>query len=670
MIPNNQIIATVDNRLDGNKYEMGIDIQSLPHLMDLLTNMYSDTEMACLREYSTNADDAHRDAKQTRPIEVTTPSPLSPYLRIKDWGIGLNETDIKILYSQYGKSTKRAQTDTNGSMGIGGKAALAYTNSFSLIGIKDGVKIHVSISRTATGAGVMEVVDETFVDDPNGVEIVIPAKKDNNFETKADRLFRFWAPGTVILNGKAPKYELTKVTDRIYTFPRETDGSGYYASTVDYIVMGGVGYPVKGGLDGYDLHSDGRSRESIVAFVTMNSPDEVVFTPSREALNYTPQTNKVVDELRKEYRAAILKQIQDAFTTEAKTFSEAYRLYIKFEKKYDRALLRDVKFRGQALPQGHIYKSATQTNYSDIVNRTVWHPNRSRNSVDTRSNISYLEVMNGLVVLNYNSASNGVSSTHKAKTRQYRAENDIDGNVIFLEDAVIPGAPWTDDATSVEWEDISKIRLVPQGYSNYTGKSYGGGYDVMNAKGDYEIRMDLTAKDEIVYFSDANGSVTAPGGTQIALIKRYLPSYLFVEAKVNRHEKLKRLFPRAITVNEAMVKLGRIITANLTQDDLDQLKYSDIYGLDYLDRVPYNEISDPELRRALELRKAPTSQSLIDFKTAVKGTSEGRALMTKIGSPKISDVHRTYPLIAYGHPKDNLIFINAKYATTLLPKGN
>ena len=55
---------------------MTFDENSIAHLMSVLTDLYSDKPLAVIREYSTNALDAHRAAGNTAPIEVTLPSTL------------------------------------------------------------------------------------------------------------------------------------------------------------------------------------------------------------------------------------------------------------------------------------------------------------------------------------------------------------------------------------------------------------------------------------------------------------------------------------------------------------------------------------------------------------------------------------------------------------------
>src|SRR5690349_8174125 len=105
--------------LPGESVKMSFDENSLGFLADVLINLYSDKEMAVIREYSTNARDSHIEAGVDRPIEVTTPSGLSFFLRIKDYGVGLSKEDIIKIYSKYGASTKRYTNKQGGMLGLG-----------------------------------------------------------------------------------------------------------------------------------------------------------------------------------------------------------------------------------------------------------------------------------------------------------------------------------------------------------------------------------------------------------------------------------------------------------------------------------------------------------------------------------------------------------------------
>lgn len=661
MIPNNLNVAVVDNNLDGRKIEMKIDTAATVHLMSLLTALYSDQELACIREYSTNADDAHKDAGQTRPIEVTTPTSISPYFRVKDYGIGMDARTIEDVYSQYGRSTKRTQTNTNGSMGIGGKSALSYTNQFSVIGVKDSIKTHVSVSIGPDGGGIMEIVDESLTDEGNGVEILIPCKRYNDFPNKATEFFKYWAKGTVLLNGIDPTRGLTKVSDHVYS----VDESSIYGK--DVIVMGNVAYPVEGGLSGGDsIHKYGR-KVQLAAFVTMNTYDEVVFTPSREGLIYAAQTNSTVEMLRAEYRTAVTKNIKDTMDN-ATTFSEAFSAYREFERTYHSTLLTGLKFQGQSMPAGNIrISSGAGTTVTACA--TIWNTNSYRYSVQSNRELSYESVMSALIITNYPSTS-GVSGPNKAKVKAYRSDNDIKGNnVIFVTDGVTPGLPWTADAKVVDWSIIKAIRLSVQN-SRYAGKSYGGGYDVFDsAVGYYSLTHDLVKTDEVVYYSKAkNRDSSYMSSYDREFIEAYIPDVKIVECGLNRHEKLVRLFPKAMTPAQAKARVAKMVVASLTPQELEQIRVQSVRHLDYLSRIDYTMINDPELSRALEVHRMKETPGTKAF--AKIPATDRDALLDKIGAHKIKDITHRYPLLTWDTSRsvDYVIYINAKYAT--FPKGN
>ena len=645
---------------------MKFDVDSTVHLMSLLTDLYSDPEAACVREYSTNADDSHKDAGTSRPIEVTTPTSLSSYLRIKDYGLGMNAQTIEDVYSQYGRSTKRTQTNTNGSMGIGGKCALAYTNQFSVVGIRDGIKTHVSVSRDTDGCGVMEIVDESITDEPNGVEIVIPAKKYNNFAAKAQALFRFWPKGTVLLNGVDPSLELKAFSDRIFIVE---DSSSYDS---DHIVMGNVAYPANDGLSGgSSIHAYNKKSPTLVAFVTMNGSDEIVFTPSREGLNYTQQTTNVIESLRAEYRAKVISDIQSEMVG-AKSFSEAYIVYRRLAGIYADHLLQGVTYAGISMPNGYIYipnTDNTQGNDKVHSKATVWSVNQSRYAVDTSCDISYKMIMESMVIVNY-PGTNGVSGPNKAKIKAYCANKGrrVNSNVILLPTASIPGSPWTDDVSTVDWADIRKIKLGPSSGGNYGSRSYGGGYDVYTPDpkhyngGSYVLTHDLKATDEVVYYSKAQSrDKEFMSSKQRNLFLDWLPGIKIIETALNRHEKLLRLFPKAMTVTEAKSKVGLIVVSSLTDLEKEQIKIQSCSHLDYLKGIDYNEIDDPFLKRAVEVYRMKDTNGILDFKKIDYVTQE--KTIAALGKPELLSVQARYPLLTWSsyNAPDHLIYINAKY---------
>ena len=124
MRPDNVAVKT-EGSFPGKDIDMKFSREGLIYAIQVMTNMYSDTELAVIREYSANARDSHVEAGQTRPIEVTVKgSMMEAYeLIIEDFGVGLSVNDIETVYALYGESTKRQSNSLIGAFGIGGKSA-------------------------------------------------------------------------------------------------------------------------------------------------------------------------------------------------------------------------------------------------------------------------------------------------------------------------------------------------------------------------------------------------------------------------------------------------------------------------------------------------------------------------------------------------------------------
>lgn len=107
----------------------------------LISNIYSRTIEAFVRELSCNAYDAHVDAgNKDRPFDIKVPNALDHTFYIKDYGTGLTPDQIYNLYTVLGLSDKTNSNDLIGSFGVGSKSPFAYTQQFSVESVVDGTK--------------------------------------------------------------------------------------------------------------------------------------------------------------------------------------------------------------------------------------------------------------------------------------------------------------------------------------------------------------------------------------------------------------------------------------------------------------------------------------------------------------------------------------------------
>src|SRR5512137_1262281 len=75
-------------------------VKNIPFLINAVTDrIYKDKPGAVVREYSTNAWDAHVAAKlPVSDIQVSMPTLKDPVLRIRDFGAGLTMENVRDIY--------------------------------------------------------------------------------------------------------------------------------------------------------------------------------------------------------------------------------------------------------------------------------------------------------------------------------------------------------------------------------------------------------------------------------------------------------------------------------------------------------------------------------------------------------------------------------------------
>lgn len=168
----------------------------------LRDTLYSDKVLAVLREYSSNAWDAHRMVgKGDMPITIRLPTLDDPALIIRDYGPGMSQDEVFNIYTQYGESTKRNTDEAVGMMGIGSKSAFAYSDSFTVTSWNGGwQRIYVAV-LDESNIGEIQCLDECECDlDDTGIEIQVPVKSADIYEftKKAINLFKYFDPQPAI----------------------------------------------------------------------------------------------------------------------------------------------------------------------------------------------------------------------------------------------------------------------------------------------------------------------------------------------------------------------------------------------------------------------------------------------------------------------------------------
>lgn len=570
-----------------------IDARAMVHVMKVLTDLYKDPEMAVLREYSTNALDAHIEAGVKRPIEVTLPSALSQFLYVRDYGVGLSLNDIHEVFSQYGASTKRETNEQTGMLGLGCKSGLTYSAQFTLTSIKDGVKVSVIVSRDDEVGGSMRVVDTQTTDEPNGTNIAIPAKRDSDFVSRAQRLFRYWPEGTVLVNGEEPaRIEGKPVTENILAHI----GMGY--GQPSYFVMGNVPYPV---------HIDFPGHTTITHFVEMGAID---FTPSREELHMTDRTKAYVESVKREYLARVAAEAQ-AEVNRAGSPWDAMRIALSWNRALGDDWHRVLSYRGEKFPEKWEApldgKRHWELNSTFPIQTSI---SSSRGTSHRQNRIFANQFHETVFISNFTPATFAKAHGQKVKKWLESQGREPHGASIAAFPGPAPRLKWVPPTNYVDFATIRAIKLprpTPDGSTRPKGA-----YDIVDHEGKQRrgIPADQLPIRNLFYIRGSIHSAPAFHGR----LKGHYSSPVIVSLPENRVNKFIRDFPKARNAVDAAQTAHEEWLTGLTGDEriaMNLARFRSPDGLPLrraLTMLDPRRLDDPELRRAVNIAMMDTDE--------------------------------------------------------------
>jgi hypothetical protein len=543
----------------GQSIEMSIDTNSLAHIMSVLTNLYSDPEMAVLREYSCNARDSHLAVGQTRPIEITLPNNFDQYLVIEDFGLGLSIDDITDIYSRYGASTKRGTNEQTGMLGLGSKSALTYATQFTMTAVKDGIKSEVLISVKVDGSGKMEVMDTASTTQPNGVRITIPTKNPNNFAEKAKQLFSYWEQGTVLVNGEVPAGidNLTDIGDGI--FITDTIRSWQTRDHKDTVIMGGVPYPLP---KEYTDRLERVIRHYCVFYVPMGDVD---FVPSREEMNLTPRTKQYLSDLVEKVILNVGKVVAREINS-CQTHNEALAVATKWRSVGNFERQNPFTFRGLTVPTHFEHKHYLYDNTYQYGTR--------KQSKEYRA---YAEKLGKSVFVHGYTADSLPSKNTREKVWKWLADNGHDKReIIYYSDTDFVGA-WS-TAIKVDYNTVKAVKL-PSAKSTKSASVRTFDWDTVLSDGKTQ-EQNLPSTEKIAYYSPtqlSDNDYRVGHRKKLFAIANAL-GYTLVEASAGRHNRLARECPNSITAQEMVEAWVKQKTSSLTPRQIALYHYCEPTG--------------------------------------------------------------------------------------------
>jgi hypothetical protein len=190
----NTTVEVISNvKTQKTAFSFSEDSQDAALAIDVITNKgYKYKIQTPVQEYICNARDAHREIKQTRPIEITIPTLFDPTFKVRDFGAGISPAKMTDVFIKFFSSTKRRDNNQTGGFGLGAKSAFAYTDSFGIVSICDGIKY--SYTAYKAGQGMLQPEGEEETQEPDGVtiSIAINSKDVEEFKKAVTRATFFW----------------------------------------------------------------------------------------------------------------------------------------------------------------------------------------------------------------------------------------------------------------------------------------------------------------------------------------------------------------------------------------------------------------------------------------------------------------------------------------------
>jgi hypothetical protein len=268
---------------------MSLDLDSAQILMQMLSkNLYSDSIGSTIRECASNALDSHRRAGVEDPIVVSFKlDDNNNYMfSVEDFGVGLNDDDVRNIISKYGKSTKRNSNTELGMMGLGFKAPLAYSSSFYFICRKDNIERKYMMYE-GEDTNTIDRLYERPTAEGNGVKVIIPVKWSDrsNFYSKIQEQLAYF--DSVYFDVTAGGHSINNK----FTIYRNEHFQYSEMSKDDYlhICLDNVYYPL-------DFSKLGISQLEFPVALRFSLSDGVFPTPNREAIRYTQEAKDIILE--------------------------------------------------------------------------------------------------------------------------------------------------------------------------------------------------------------------------------------------------------------------------------------------------------------------------------------------------------------------------------------
>ncbi len=343
----------------GDLEEHFFSIKDQGMIFDILrSKMYSNPILAICREITSNARDAHREiGKPELPVHIHLPVGLEPHYAVKDFGPGISPDRMVNIFIQYTASTKRDDNTQTGGFGLGAKTPFAYSDTFTVVTIHEGIKYSYACSIDDTKVGKLIQLDKVATDEPNSTEIKLKVNPQdfNFFRQWTEQACRHWTTLPIISGGRIDWSPLNKVIagPNWAVVNADNNNSSYNYNYNNYnrtakLVIDGIEYPLE--LDTLRKYADTKLIDSCRGtFVMYFGVGELTLAANREQVFWDKRTQDVI----KGRLEAITKEIKKLVEDKIAAFPNLWEANVYYRKELTSAF-SNLNFLGRLSWNNHI----------------------------------------------------------------------------------------------------------------------------------------------------------------------------------------------------------------------------------------------------------------------------------------------------------------------------
>lgn len=327
MIFNETLVKDAEYIGDIQENKVGIDTKNIGFITQLLTsNLYSKPFESFIREAVSNAYDSH--------VEAGTDEYILLYIReldkynkhrvsIRDYGVGLSPERFYEVYTNIAGSTKRSTNDFIGGFGIGRMSCLAVADVATITSYYHNTKYVYLMYKNTDGSINIDKMSETQGNFKDGLEVSVETSlRDYDIKEAISKLIMFEklyvqydAEDGLSKNFYVSSF-INEFNDRKFAhFKTFSICSCHTNHSVAYSI-GNVLYN-----GAYDL-SENLHSSRIILHVPVGSVDIV---PSRENLQFTERTMKVLNQTIKDFKKEAAEILFKEFNNKDFTLTEYFQ---------------------------------------------------------------------------------------------------------------------------------------------------------------------------------------------------------------------------------------------------------------------------------------------------------------------------------------------------------